>query len=193
MPRPAHSAALVTANFRRPCWDGKNNVRTSRRSSLIAKTIRPGGVSKQGDHTILGQDALNFQRSSGRHPSRCSAVNPETILPHSGRRLAGTLALHCPSQRLAGTPALQSSRLRAFARETAEQCFYTHHCDHWVVAIREVDPRLSTRDLRPAPKNTPQKPLCPLCLCVKLNWIAGFARILAFRFSGMSFCGTCST
>jgi hypothetical protein len=30
----------------------------------------------------------------------------------------------------------------------------------------------------------------PLC---EINWIAGFARILAFRFSGMSFCGTCST
>jgi len=41
MPRSARSAVLVTAlspNFHRTCGDGKNNVRTSRRSSLIAKT-----------------------------------------------------------------------------------------------------------------------------------------------------------
>ena len=35
-----------------------------------------------------------------------SAMNPETILPHSGRRLVGTLALHCLFRRLVGTLAL---------------------------------------------------------------------------------------
>ncbi len=39
-------------------------------------------------------------------PSLCSAIEPETILPHSGRRLVGTLALHCLLRRLVGTLAL---------------------------------------------------------------------------------------
>ncbi len=40
-------------------------------------------------------------------PSRRSAMEPETILPHGGRRLVRTLALHCSFRRLVGTLALQ--------------------------------------------------------------------------------------
>jgi len=34
-------------------------------------------------------------------------MEPEVILPHSGRRLVGTLALHCSPRRLVRTLALQ--------------------------------------------------------------------------------------
>ena len=53
------------------------------------------------------------------HPIRCSAMKPEIIPPHSGRRLVGTLALHCPSQRLVGTLALQIMSVRS-KNETTE-------------------------------------------------------------------------
>ena len=42
--------------------------------------------------TGRGKRLLARGRADAR-PSRCSAMDPETILPHSGRRLVGTLAL----------------------------------------------------------------------------------------------------
>ncbi len=66
-----------------------------------AEVLLGGGVTAAG----RGKRLLARGRADAR-PSRCSAMNPETILPHSGRRLVGTLALHCPSRRLAGTLAL---------------------------------------------------------------------------------------
>ena len=76
-------------------------------------------------------------RSAGRGKrllarGRATLVPP--ILPHSGRRLVGTLAL-------------QPSRLRVKQQSSAFTLTIASHC---VAAIREVDSRPATCDLRPA-------------------------------------------
>jgi hypothetical protein len=125
--------------------------------------------------------AFHAARTSNARPSRRSAIKPETILPHSGRRLVGTLALHCPSRRLVGTLALhcpsrrlvgtlvlQSSCLHVKQQSCAFPCV---QCIPWLNKPEQCPQKnlcalcvLCGSKPRAMP---PKKPLCPLPSCEK--------------------------